>query len=189
VPVIWQVDQETFETFGVLVATGKFAPLLRQTLLAQSILGVGGVSRSPVGCRRPLKSICNESAKFRGHRVSSCDNGDWQLTIAPRHTKGWALSCGMPSLSVSGYFQFPIQSISAGAKRIMSTPLRLIFTATVANGNRSSAKLPSQAANQPLRRAISATRPMHKLVLHNHSLLGSQSFAFDAAVKQVLVYG
>ena len=36
---------------------------------------------------------------------------------------------------------------------------------------------------------VSATRPMHKLVLHNHSLLGSQSFAFDAAVKQVLVYG
>src|SRR5262249_42231829 len=107
VPVIWQVDQETFETFGGLGGTGKVAPLLRQTLLAQSILGVGGVSRSPVGCRRPLKSICNESAKFRGHRVSSCDNGDWQLTIAPRHTKGWALSCGMPSLSVSGYFQFP----------------------------------------------------------------------------------
>jgi len=30
---------------------------------------------------------------------------------------------------------------------------------------------------------------MHKLVLHNHSLLGSQSFAFDAAVKKVLMYG
>jgi len=55
----------------------------------------------------------------------------------------------MPSLSVLGYFQYPIQSTSAGTKRIMSTPLQLILTATPANGNRSSAK-PAKLSREPV---------------------------------------